>query len=115
MSEIQGFRLPDTREDEIPDGIGIGAYWKVLWPDSSGLPKTVISPGKLTEDCWRLVVPLGGGFGIANLDNHTVREHEDGTISVLPNDGSSNSILVSKSANGPSWHGFVYAGVLREG
>jgi hypothetical protein len=51
-----------------------------------------------------------GRFGIGYLVFHTVREHDDGTISVLPNDGSSNSILVSDHRS--SWHGFVYEGVL---
>lgn len=115
-------RLRDTREGELPEGIEVGAYWKVL-DDQTGHPKLVHHPGKLTEECWRLVVPLARdtgfknpkfGYAIANLDHHTVREEEDGTISVRPGDGSSNSILVSKSANGPSWHGYVEHGVLRE-
>jgi hypothetical protein len=41
-----------------------------------------------------------------------VREHEDGTISVLPGDGSSNSILVSRRDK--SWHGYIRHGVFEE-
>ena len=47
------------------------------------------------------------------LDYHTVRENEDGTISVLPGDGSSNSILVHGSRV-RSWHGYIYSGEFRE-
>lgn len=110
----QGFRLPDTREGELPQGIAPGAFWKVL--DDNGAPKIKTHPGKLTEECWAAVVPVGdkGGFGIANLYNHTVREEDDGSISVRPGDGSSNSILVQKGAGGPSWHGYIERGVFRE-
>ena len=48
---------------------------------------------------------------LANLMAHTVREHTDGTISVLPGDGSSNSILVTRRP-GETWHGYVRDGVL---
>jgi hypothetical protein len=46
-----------------------------------------------------------GGL-LANLRAHTVREHDDGTISVRPGDGSSNSILVTRRPE-ESWHGYV--------
>jgi hypothetical protein len=104
-------RLPDTEENKLPDGYDIvGTYWKVL---VDGKPKINLHPGKLTEECWRITVPIGegDGYGIANLDNHTVREHEDSTISVRAGDGSSNSILVHGS-KGRSWHGYVEHGKL---
>jgi len=53
----QGFRLPDTREGDLPQGIAPGAFWKVL--DDDGAPKIKTHPGKLTEECWRAVVPVG--------------------------------------------------------
>lgn len=113
MSEFQGFRLPDRPEGgPFPDGMGVGAYWKVV--DENDEPIRRSAPGKLTEECWRVVVPLGNGWGIGNLDAHTVREHEDGTISVRPNDGSSNSILVSRGGpKAASWHGYIEHGVFR--
>jgi hypothetical protein len=46
--------------------------------------------------------------GIANLINHTVVEHEDGTITVSP------SILVRYSNEGESWHGYLERGIWRE-
>ncbi len=49
------------------------------------------------------------GFAIAWLRNHTVREHEDGTISVRPGDGSSNSILVI-GHDSEQWHGYIEHG-----
>lgn len=104
-------RLPDTDEGNLPDGYDqVGAYWKIL---IDGKPKIVKWPGKLTEECWRITVPMFYGYGIANLDHHTVREHEDGTISVIAGDGSSNSILVT-GHSGSSWHGYVDHGVLTE-
>lgn len=45
------------------------------------------------------------------LPVHTVREHEDGTISVRPGDGSSNSILV-KQGDGQQWRGYIDHGEL---
>lgn len=92
----------------------VGDYWKVL--DADGAPVVRVHPGKLTTECWRVVLPIGDGdgYGIANLDNHTVREHEDGTISVRPGDGSSNSILLT-GARGVRWHGYIERGVLLPG
>jgi hypothetical protein len=111
MNEFQGQRLRDAREDDVKIGnFQVGAYWKVL--DQDDKPKIVHHGGKLTEECWRVVVPLGEGYAIGNLDFHTVREHEDGTISVRPGDGSSNSILVSRG--GTSWHGYIEHGVFSE-
>lgn len=52
------------------------------------------------------------GWMIGNLELHTVREHEDGTISVRPGDGSSNSILISGS-RGRKWHGYIEHGIWR--
>jgi hypothetical protein len=119
---MQGRRRDDRIEgrpqgDPLPDDMQIGDYWKVLNPDGS--PKVAHHAGKLTEHCWRVIVPLDDGtgifgpFAIANLEHHTVREHEDGTISVRPGDGSSNSILVT-GAKGRTWHGYVNRGVLEE-
>lgn len=101
-------------EGDIPDDIAPGDYWKIL--DASGTPKRSTRASNLTGTCWHLAVPLGRGeeaFALANLIAHTVREHDDGTISVLPGDGSSNSILVTKH-QGETWHGYVRNGVLEE-
>jgi hypothetical protein len=107
----QGRRREDLPEGQHHGDLEPGDYWKILDRDS-GDPLLIEFPGKLTTDCWHVVVPMSesGRYGIADLRHHTVREHDDGTISVLPNDGSSNSILVSDHRS--SWHGFVYEGVL---
>lgn len=106
-------RLPDTPHGELPDGFRVGDYWKIL-ERGTGEPRRVTWPDKLTDECWHVVVPMGDaeGFGIANLERHTVREHEDGTISVRPNDGSTNSILLI-GAKGARWHGYIEHGELR--
>jgi hypothetical protein len=108
----QGRRRTDTTEGDLPEEIQVGDYWKIL--DASGAPKQSTYPTNLTGTCWHLAVPLGCGddaYSLANLIAHTVREHDDGTISVLPGDGSSNSILVTRRP-GQTWHGFVRNGVL---
>lgn len=93
MGELQGRRLQDC---ELPSDIRAGDFWRV--------------PGK---DYWRAACPMSYGFAIANLINHTVREHEDGTISVRPGDGSSNSILVT-GHHGETWHGYIEHGRFYE-
>jgi hypothetical protein len=111
---VLGRRREDCKEGDLPVDLKTGDYWKILNEDGS--PKLVSYSGKLTETCWHVIVPMdydGVGFAIANLVNHTVREHEDGTISVLPNDGSSNSILVT-GHHGKQWHGYIYNGELKE-
>lgn len=110
-----GRRLPDLRFGEIHTDIRPGDYWKIL-NDEDGTPRLVRAEGKLTETCWYVVVPLGSkrGYGLGRLEKHTVREHEDGSITVAPGDGSSNSIFVTKGAGGPSWHGYIERGVFRE-
>jgi hypothetical protein len=98
---MQGRRRDDTEENTLPADIKPGDYWKVKRPDGSIY--------------WHIAIPLGNtedAYALGNLINHTVREHEDGTISVRPGDGSSNSILVSRRDR--SWHGYVEHGVLRE-
>lgn len=69
------------------DGVGIpdpGTYWKRNY-------------------AWYGMTPTGR---MANLTNHEVVEHDDGTITVSP------SILVSN--NDESWHGYLERGVWRE-
>lgn len=107
-----GRRRPDTIEGDLPENIQPGDYWKILAAD--GTPKQSTAASNLTKTCWHVAVPLGVGdeaYSLGNLVQHTVREHEDGTISVLPGDGSSNSILVRRRKN-ESWHGYIRRGVF---
>lgn len=115
---VIGRRRDDLPLGELPDDLRAGDYWKIVHADG----KTPLEPpdepkyeSNLTRTCWHVAVPLGveEGYGLANLMMHTVREHEDGTISVRPGDGSSNSILVQRGPNGPSWHGYIEHGELR--
>ncbi|MGA9860064.1 MAG: hypothetical protein WBQ18_19520 [Solirubrobacteraceae bacterium] len=89
-------RGPDVLLGRLPSDITAGDYWKVVDTD-----------GMLVK--WLVAVPMSYGFALANLVNHTVREHEDGTISVRPGDGSSNSILVT-GHHGEQWHGYIERG-----
>jgi hypothetical protein len=45
---------------------------------------------------------------LGNLSNHTVTEHEDGTITVSP------SILLTDGEGGTEWHGHIERGVFKE-
>lgn len=103
-----GRRRPDQELDNLPDDIQPGDYWKYVTAD--GTPIKSADPENLTHTIWGYSPPEIGG--VAHLTKHTVREHEDGHISVRPNDGSSNSILVKGGPNmSRSWHGFIYHGI----
>lgn len=112
MADLTGRRRPDLAQDSLPDDIQAGDYWKCL-NVGNGEPVRSDAPSNLTGGVWMVVAPLGdaGGFGIGRLENHTVREEDDGTISVRPGDGSSNSILIQRGAGGPQWHGYIQHGV----
>src|SRR4029079_16849036 len=101
---------PDLPRSEFPEDVRPGDYWKIL--ESNGQPAVADYPSNLTGTCWYVVAPIGDGegFALGRLEKHTVREHEDGTISVRPGDGSSNSILIY-GAHGFSWHGYIERGV----
>jgi hypothetical protein len=51
------------------------------------------------------------GNGMGTLMIHTVRENDDGTITVAAGDGSSNSILHGGGAQNKEWHGYIDHGV----
>lgn len=113
---LQGRRLEDTEQGRFPlpyDQLKPGDYWKVL-DDQIGGPLMVDIPTNLTGLVWTVIAPGPHGHKLlADLTAHTVREHEDGTISVRPGDGSSNSILVQRRPD-ESWHGYIEAGVWTE-
>jgi hypothetical protein len=105
-----GRRLLDTPDGQFPlpyDDLQPGDAWKVLDRDT-GEPLIVTDqPSNLTGAAWFIVAPGPGEMKLlANLRAHTVREHDDGTISVRPGDGSSNSILVTRRPE-ETWHGFI--------
>lgn len=119
---LPGRRREDTHRADLPQEIKPGDYWKVLGDDGKPLKSSAWNgseqPSNLTGFCWMIAVPATDvesedAYMLGNLVAHTVREHEDGTISVLPGDGSSNSILVRRGRV-CSWHGYVERGVLRE-
>jgi hypothetical protein len=122
VTKTAGRRRADCQLSDLPDDIAVGDYWKIVHPD--GRPVTPEDywkrsfPSNLCGTCWMIAVPnpeskTGEGYLLGNLVAHTVREHEDGTISVLPGNGSSNSILV-RGGEERSWHGYVSRGVLEE-
>lgn len=106
-----GRRRLDTSWDHLPTDIQRGDYWRVLDPESEE-PAQVNEPGNLTRSVYMVVAPIGEGdaYAIGTLTKHTVREEDDGTISVRPGDGSSNSILIT-GAHGQQYHGFIEKGV----
>ncbi len=91
-----------------------------------GTPPYELEPGDYTKwhvtnsaedehwEMWCVRTPDGGpGFHLCNEHSpdkkgrfHHIEEHEDGTISVLPQPGNSNSIM----APGEKWHGFLRRG-----
>lgn len=112
---MKGRRLPDTVFGEIPSGARPGDYWKYLERGLGDVqkPMQALHPmTNLTDTVWGFYSPDGNGMG--TLMQHTVREHDDGSISILPGDGSSNSVLHQGGASGKVWHGYVYEGEWRE-
>lgn len=112
---LTGRRLPDLAFADIHPDLQPGDYWKIL-DTGTGEPRKPdpAQPSNLTGTCWYVVAPLddgdGTGYGIGRLEAHTVREEDDGSISVRPGDGSSNSILIT-GAGGRQWHGYIERGV----
>jgi hypothetical protein len=111
---MRGRRLPDTPYDELPDDVQPGDYWKLT---RNGEPWLSNEPSNLTRTSWMICTPNGL---IGTLRNHTVREHQGGTITIAPGDGSSNSVMVSGTPYGPGaqavteWHGYIYDGVWQQ-
>jgi hypothetical protein len=106
----QGRRLPDVVWGDLPEGdIQPGDYWKFVLDDGTPL-HVAESPGNgnLTGTSWGLMAPNSDAIGTLRL--HTVRENEDGTASILPGDGSSNSVSIT-GPGGLNWHGYLYNGV----
>jgi hypothetical protein len=116
---VKGRRLPDTDVKHIAADWQPGDYWRVLTKDGSrpATPEDVCKPdhthaSNLTGGVWWVVTPNGV---LARLCLHTVREEDDGTISVRPGDGSSNSIFVKGYSRGlkdyVEYHGYIEHGV----
>lgn len=110
---LTGRRRPPTRFGDLPDDLQPGDYWRYVnreggEPMSAATYRGGPVPSNLTDSVWGYYSPDGNGLGTLVL--HTVREHEDGTISVLPGDGSTNSIL-HKGARDTQWHGYIRHGV----
>lgn len=111
---MKGRRLPDTRFGELPlplDDIQPGDIWKYVNRDGTPTSAKALYPrsenvaGNLTDCVWGYRSPDGNGIGTLGL--HTVREHDDGTVSIRPGDGSSNSVLHHGGPDGQTWHGYV--------
>lgn len=103
---LQGRRRESPEPGELVPNLEHGDYWRehrVLWTEIAEA-----DPTNLTHTAWGYYLE---GFGVGYMAHHTVREHEDGTISVLPNDGSSNSILCRKSPDTEFFHGYIRRGV----
>lgn len=105
---FQGRRRPDAALDDLPEDLQHGDYWRVLQP-STGEPMTSGDPGNLTGGVWMCYFD-GGGVG--TLSKHTVREEDDGTASIRPGDGSSNSVLVTRG-DAEVFHGYLEHGEWR--
>lgn len=109
---MQGRRRPDVRFGDLPDDLQPGDYWRYTVgegaeerPASAKALYGDRAAGNLTDGVWGYYSPDGNGIG--TLAAHTVREHEDGTISIRPGDGSSNSVLHTGGAQHKTWHGYV--------
>lgn len=105
----QGRRREDVAIGDLPKDVQPGDYWKYLTRDD-GTPLQSDDNTNLTGTVWGFCAPENAGIG--TLSKHTVREHDDGTASIRPQDGSSNSVLIK--GGGREWHGYLERGVWRE-
>lgn len=123
--ELIGRRLADTQMTQFPlpyDDLMPGDYWLVRTFDDRrllnvrehledrgfwGREDDERYNGNLTGWVMGCIDPLGH-YGMLSI--HTVRVEDDGTVSVRPNDGSSNSILIKRRANEERFHGFIEHG-----
>lgn len=109
---LHGRRRGNVALGDLPGNVRAGDYWR--YHNDAGVPIVISTePGNLTGSMWGIAAPMDerGVFGIGILTKHTVREHEDGTITVAPGDGSSNSILVTRGS--AQWHGYIERGYWR--
>lgn len=127
---MKGRHLPDAPIGEFPAEYGDllpGDYWFVtVRRDHPEYPRRLNVKDHPDDQRWwgneppdpRFAQNLTGlVLGIMTPDGrygqlciHTVREEEDGTVSVRPGDGSSNSILVSGGSQPGQWHGYIEHG-----
>ena len=104
----QGRRRENQLIGDLPDDIEPGDYWLIVNED--GAPLKVNNSSNLTGCMWGFRAPIRGGIGTLSL--HTVREHDDGTCSIQPGDGSSNSVLIT--GGGGVFHGYLEHGIWRD-
>ena len=114
---MRGRRREDVAFGSLPDDIQPGDIWKYVDENGNALSARAHCNGdspsspvhqNLCDTMWGYSCPNDLGIGL--LCYHTVREEDDGTISIRPNDGSSNSILHTKRWAGEpdkTWHGYV--------
>jgi hypothetical protein len=118
---VTGRHRGDVRYGDLPDDLRLGDIWRYVGEDGSPLsarghangadPQAPVH-GNLTDEMWGYVVPMtspSGSPGIGTLVLHTVRTEDDGTVSIRPGDGSSNSVLHTSRWKGEErqWHGYV--------
>lgn len=84
-------RVPKWWKRAVVDGEGSKTMWMIKFPG----PIDLLGHGRLS-------------------DAHEVDEHEDGTISVVPKPGNSNSILHTIPGREIQWHGYIDHGVFYE-
>lgn len=127
---MQGRRLADTPLNRFPidyEDLQPGDYWCCLTVDGDRELNVRDHPedrkfwgplvddprwaGNLTGQVWAVIDPTGR-YGMLSI--HTVREEDDGTISVRPGDGSSNSIkIIGGREHSEPWHGYIEHGEWR--
>lgn len=92
---MQGRRLPD-----LTWGAGTDAWDSARQP---GDYARIVKDGE--PYAWYVMTPNGHQ---GTLRNHTVIEHDDGTVTASP------SIVVSLVGTDEGWHGYLEGGVWRE-
>lgn len=99
--------MPD-HANGLPSDLKRGDYWRTCVQEN----------GKQHGEWWICApnVHSDTGYGVARIPKHTVIEHDDGTITVMPDqarDGHMNSILVMRGQT-QIFHGWIKRGYWSE-
>lgn len=106
--------LQGRRREDMPDRFGglppklqVGDFWRAK-----------VQRGKEEIWEWWLAAPnkqKPGHYVIGRLSSaFDVQEHDDGAITVMPQPGNSNSILISNPQQGEKFHGWIKKGYWSE-
>jgi hypothetical protein len=109
----KGTRLPDSVYPAVPKNAGPLDYWK--WLSAPGVPMVAArhhwfenGGHNVPHTCWGVCAPDGDFRFVQDI---TVREETDGTISVVQGDGGwDNKLVYGTPGTAQYWEGWLNHG-----